>query len=46
MPVVLGAPELRYATRTSMTFPTRSPSGSKTPQPAKRATKTLFALTP
>lgn len=45
IPVALGAPELRYATRTSMTLPTRSPAGSKTPQPASRATKTLVALT-
>ena len=44
-PVARGGKVLRYAIRTSMTFPTRSPSGSKTPQPANRATKTLVALT-
>ena len=45
IPVARGAVDLRYASRTSMTFPTRSPAGSKTPQPASLATNTRVALT-
>jgi len=40
-----GAAVLRYTTTTSRTLPSRSPTGSKTAHPARRAAKTRCVLT-